>query len=250
MPARRRVAGPPLAGAGSDDDRARRLGRLFRLGLTQPKAAFTIALKESDEGRGSSEGAEASPAVLIVGSASGASLLLLWLKVKALFELTDTTCDFRWSYLIFSLVLGAGLAVPAQLLWGPAGSFVVRLLGGDVQGRRLRLAWSGAAVPQMVALILLLPVDLLLVGTSAFTTQPVSDPLLSAWRGGSVALGIGLALWSLWLFVRGVEAASSVSVGRAVLAAAVGAACLALVVGVFIFGAMATGGAGCPTRPG
>ena len=173
----------------------------------------------------------------------------LWLKVGALLGLR-TVCipDRTGQYIAGSLVMGALWALLAQLLWGGIGPRAMRMFHSETTGRDLRLVWGASAFPQVFALVLLLPLDLVIVGTDTFTTASLGDSVATAWAAFSIALGISVGVWSLFLFVKGVEVAGGISKGRAMLGTLVAIACLAMVVGAVIAAySFAPLGAGCPT---
>ena len=87
-------------------------------------------------------------------------------------------------------------------------------------------------IPQVFSLIVLLPLDLAIVGMDTFTTSSLADPLSTAWAAFSIALSVSLAVWSLFLLVRGLEVVAELPVARAAACAAGAALCLLLVVGV------------------
>ena len=96
---------------------------------------------------------------------------------------------------------------------GYVGAASVRAVGGDVATRvDLRLVWGAGAFPQVFALLLLLPLDLLIVGTDTFTSERLDDPLATGWAAFSIAMAVSLTVWSVYLFVRGVERAGSISI--------------------------------------
>lgn len=229
-----------------------RLGLTLRSVLLSPHdgfaAAFKITERRSRAGRRPAEGA--SPYVL--AAIGGAALASLWLKIGALSGLREV-CPDRYVAvnITAALVLGAVLGLLAQAIWGAAGRSVVRAFRGETERAPLRLVWGASAFPQVVALVLLLPLDLLIVGTDTYTTGSLEDPLSTAWAAFSIAIGISLAVWSLFLFVRGVEVAGGIGFWKALGATGIAALCFALVVGVVVVvGSMSTEVRSCPTRLG
>jgi hypothetical protein len=150
--------------------------------------------------------------------------------------------DFRWSFLAVGAVAGALLALVAQLIWGYIGALTVRSLGGHTTARDLRVVWGASDFPHIIGLVLLLPLDLIIVGSDTFTSEKLTDPLSTGWAALSIALSLSLAVWSLYIFVRGVEVAASVSLPKAVGISLVGAVVLAIIVGGSVMGAAALGG--------
>ncbi len=199
-------------------------------------------------GRRPAEGV--SPYVLAaIGGAAAASL---WLKVSGLAGLREVCVD-RYVALNIgaALVLGAILALLAQAVWGALGPPVVRALRGEADRSALRLVWGASAFPQVVAIAILLPLDLLIVGTSTYTGGALEDPLATGWAAFSIAIGISVAVWSLFLFIRGVEVVGGIAFWRAVAATGAALFCfVALVGGLVVAGSMTTEVRGCPTRLG
>lgn len=134
--------------------------------------------------------------------------MVLWLKVGSLLGLRSVSAtDFRWSFVVVAGLAGAVLFLLAQALWGVVGSVAFRAGGRRIAAGELRLVWGAAAFPQVGAFLVLLPLDLVIVGAETFTSTRLSDPLATGWAAISIALGLSLALWSLYLFARGVEVA-------------------------------------------
>ena len=167
----------------------------------------------------------------VLSAVGGAALVLLWLKVGSLLGLRHVRDeDFQWLYLGGALVVGGLLGPIAQGVWGLVGSLVLRSLEGSVSAAELRTVWGVAALPQVFAIVFLLPLDVVIGGRGAFTTQPLGDSLSVRWIAVSAVLTCLLALWSLGLFLRGVEVVSGVSLLKAVVGLAVACACLIAVV--------------------
>lgn len=206
---------------------ASRIAPTLRAVLLSPESGFAAAIKAANRraqsGRRPIEGA--APRV-IAGLGFGA-LCLLWLKLGSLLQLRQVAAaDFRWDYLVASVLLAALLGLGLQWLWGIAGGGLMRLLEVEARPARpiLRLVWGLALFPQVLALALLLPLDLLIVGPETFTSERLVDPLAKLWAALSMAGGSFLAAWSLWLLYKGLVAASSNHGVRtaAVVVAAVG----------------------------
>jgi hypothetical protein len=223
-----------------------RLGLTLREVLLAPRAGFESAFKMA-EGRARAGRRPAEGFVPYSLSAlGGAALFLLWLRLASLLGLRDTPCDFRWSYLVGAAVLGALLSLAGQALWGLIGARTAASLHAEASGRDLRIAWGVALFVQVVALVFLLPLDLLIVGPETFTTERLGDSVSTAWAALSIAVGVSLAAWSLWLFVRGNQAATGLGLGRAIAATVVAIVALVAVLGIFVVIASTTGGQ-CPT---
>ena len=239
-----------VASAGTRE--SARLGLTLRSVLLAPHDGFAAAIKTAERraraGRKPAEGI--SPYVLAV--IGGGALASLWLKVGALSGLREVCTDrYVAVNIVMAIVLGGILGLLAQSIWGAVGAPLVRSFRGETDRGALRLVWGASAFPQVAALVLLLPLDLLIVGTDTYTTGALDDPLSTAWAAFSIAIGISLAVWSLFLFVRGVEVAGGIGFWKAVATTGVAIACFAAVIGaVVIAGSMSTEVRSCPTRLG
>ena len=188
---------------------------------------FRTAHRRAEAGRRPAEGV----APYVLGALGGAALMLLWLKLGALFGLRDVArVEFRWAYLVLAAIGGALVALLAQVTWGYVGAGIVRLLGGWSPARDLRVVWGGSAAPQLFALLVLLPLDLLIVGPDSFTSERLDESLATGWAALSIALAASLGVWSAFILVRGVEVAGSVSWPRAVVVALTALVCLGAIV--------------------
>jgi hypothetical protein len=210
-----------------------------------PRAGFDAALRAADrKARGDARLPEGASAYVLT-ACGGAALVLLWLKLSGLIGLrADSARHFEWWYLVAGCVLGAVLALIAQVVWGFVAPRLMTRLGGSTTSRSMRLVWGASAFPQVLALVLLLPCDLLIVGPESFTSQVPADAVASVWAALSVAMAFALAIWSVCLFIVGIEVAARVRVTRSVAAGAVATLCLALVVLAFRFGAVALANGG------
>jgi hypothetical protein len=169
--------------------------------------------------------------------------MLLWLKLGSLLGLRDVArVEFQWSYLIVAAVAGAMLGLVVQLIWGYVGAAAARLFGGEGTARDLRVVWGASDFPQVIGLAVLLPLDLLIVGSDTFTSERLSDPLATGWAAISIALSLSLAVWTLFIFVRGMEVATSVSLIKAIALTLVSLVVMGVVVGGSVVGAAALGG--------
>jgi hypothetical protein len=179
----------------------------------------------------------------------GASLSLLWLKIGALAGLREV-CDASLipGYVVASGAIGGILMLIAQALWGAIGPRTARVLHSDEStSPSARVVWGLACVPLVVSLAILLPLDLLIVGSDTFTTDRLADPLATSWAAFSIAAWTSAALWSVYLLMRGFQVQTKLSSGRAWLGAISSCLCLALVVSALVVGASFIGGSGCPS---
>lgn len=220
-----------------------RLGLALRSVLLSPRAGFEDVFDATRRRERSGARPAEGIAPYVLAALGGSALMLLWLKLGSLVGLREVArSQFQWAYLVVGAVAGALLALVAQLIWGYVGATAVRAFGGHTSARDLRVVWGASAFPQIIGLVLLLPLDLLIVGTDTFTSERLSDPLATGWAALSIALSLSLAVWSLFIFARGVEVSSSISFPRAIAVGAIGAVVLAVVVGGSVVGAAALGG--------
>ena len=232
-----------------------RLGLVLRSILVAPRVGFESAIEASRRRARirarSSEGA----APFVLAAMGGASMMLLWLKLGGMADLRDVgPRAYDAGLLVAALVAGALVGLGGQWLWSEAAA---RLAGatrralrrdegadppgvsvparsGGASAPELRLVWGAAAFPQVLPLFVLLPLDLLIVGPGAFTTVPMSDSLATAWAALSVALGVAIALWSAFLFVRGVQVATELGPGLTGLTVVAAPVALGLVGAAFV----------------
>lgn len=219
------------------------LGLTLRSVLLSPRSGFEnvfrVARRREQSGARPVEGV----APYVLAALGGVALMLLWLKLGSLLGIRDVaTVEFRWSYLAVAGVAGALLALIAQLVWGYVGAASARLAGGHPPARDMRVVWGASAFPQILGLALLLPLDLVIVGTDTFTTERLSDPLATGWAALSIALSFSLAVWSLFIFVRGVEVAASVPMVKALGITIAGVACIAAIAGGAVLAATVLSG--------
>lgn len=197
------------------------LGATLRTVLLAPQAGFEAALRTCRRRARIGNVRPEGLAPYILAAIGGAAAALLWLKVSPLAGLRVSSQEhFRWSYLVAAALLGTALMLGAQFLWGVVGGRVLRAVGVAAEGRELRLVWGASAFPQVFALMVLVPMDLMIVGPEAYMNVRVEDPLSAGWAALSVALSLVLAGWSIWLFVRGMQAVAEVPVRRAMLSVA------------------------------
>lgn len=235
-----------IAAQATTTDRAAasaQLGLTLRSVLLSPKAGFEnvfrVARRREQTGARPVEGI----APYVLAALGGAALMLLWLKIGSLVGLREVArSQFQWSYLVVAAVGGALLGLVAQMVWGYVGAALVRAVGGHTPARDLRVVWGASDFPHTIGLVLLLPLDLIIVGSDTFTSEQLADSLATGWAALSIALSLSLAVWSLLIFVRGVEVAGSVSLLKAIGISLAGLVVLAIIVGGSVAGAAALGG--------
>jgi hypothetical protein len=220
-----------------------RLGLTLRSVLLSPRDGFRAAMKALARRAAAGERPAAGYTPYVLAAIGGAAAAVLWLKVGAIAGTRDVArASYRWDFVVATLVLGAVVALIAQAMWGVVGTYVVRALGGNVQPSALRLVWGAASLPHVVALLVLLPLDLVIAGPDALTSERLADPLATVWSALSLSLGLALGAWSLFLIERGVETASGLRSLRASVGVIVAIACLAAVVGGTAFGLVSLAG--------
>ena len=135
--------------------------------------------------------------------------MALWLKVTGLVQLADrSVAETGWDTVLPALGLGGVLGVVAYLLWT---RFAAGLTGaGDrkASSNRLRVAWAFSDFPLAMYALLILPLDLLIVGPEVFSTDRPDGTFAMVWSALSVAVLVAVAVWSIFLFIRGLETAT------------------------------------------
>ena len=219
------------------------LGATLRSVLVAPKAGFEAAARSTQRRARLGDSPAEGYAPYVLGALGGAAAMLLWLKVSVLAGLrVDSTVTFRWSFLVAAALVGGILGLIAQFVWGLLGTRLIERIGGEVTVREIRMVWGASAFPQVFGLLVLVPLDLLIVGPSTFTSARLADSVASAWAALSIAIALSLTLWSLYLFIKGVSVVSGIRLRKALGASTVALLCLAVVVLVFRFAAVALAG--------
>ncbi|MDQ3982293.1 MAG: hypothetical protein M3271_06385 [Actinomycetota bacterium] len=204
-------------------------GATVRGVLFSPGSGFVPALDRA-------ETSEESRSTFLLAAAGGAAGMLLWLKLGGLVGARDVAADeFGWGLLASALFLAAIVAVLAQVAW----SFLAPRAGVPDAGspRSFRAVWALSAFPQVPVLLLLLPLDLVLVGDKAFTTERVGDSVSTAWMALSTAISLSLAVWSAYVFCKGTHVAARAPGGKTAAVVGMAVACVVLVV-VILGGAL------------
>jgi hypothetical protein len=213
--------------SGAATSSSARLGLTLRAILLSPSQGFEAALRTADRRERAAQHPPEGIAPYILAAAGGAALFLLWLKIGALAGLRDASLDsYRAEYLTATVAVGGTLGLVAQWIWAALGT---RALPSS-SPRKLRLIWGAAAFPQLLTLLILLPLDLLLVGPAAFTSGRLTDPLATAWAALSIALSLAFAAWAGYLFVCGVAVTTKAGRGRTLVAVMIA---VALIVALF-----------------
>lgn len=207
------------------------LGSTFRSVLIDPARGFSGILER--RARRDETGARLAEGIApyVLSSIGGISGMLVWLKIGSLVGAREVAgSDFRWSLLVAAAVIGALVAVAAQALWALIARIPLATTESAGSRSELRLVWGAAAVPQVIALLLLFPLDLLIVGPDTFTSTRLVDPLATGWAALSIALSVSAWVWSAYLLYRGTSIASGSGGSRAVIATATAALSAAVIV--------------------
>ncbi len=207
------------------------LGRTLRSVLVAPAAGFEAAVSVANRRARSGESLPEGLTPYVLAIVGGASLMIGWLKIGGLLGGRDVDpTQFGIAELVFALVTGAALAMLGQAVFGVVAPLVVRAFGGGLAGRDARVVWGASAFPQVFTVLVLLPLDLIVVGPEIFATTKPGDSLATGWAAISLALCLLMAVWSLSLFVRGMQVVAKLDLKRAIGAVVVAGACLSLVI--------------------
>ena len=205
------------------------LGSILRGVLVSPRGGLEAALAATERRARTEASRPEGLAPYVLSMAGGAAAMIVWLKLGGLLGLRNVQVpEVRWSDLGLSLLAGALLALAAQLLWGAAGKFTFKRMKAQVRSRDLRIVWGAAALPQAIGLVVLLPLDLLIVGTKTFATVRLADPVSTGWAAISIAVAVALMVWSLFIFVRGMQLVGHLNVFRGATASIAALACTAV----------------------
>lgn len=208
-----------------------RLGLTLRAVLLSPEVGFESAIKSADRRRRAGKRPAEGTYPYVLAATGGAAWFLLWLKIGGLLGLREAPAEsFKFTYLAVVVVLGGILGLCAQTLWsnlavGASG------VGADSLKRDLRIAWGAASLPQLIGFVVLTPLDLAVAGPAAFATDPLSDPVSTAWAAFSIAVAGALAVWNVYLMGRGTRVGLQIG---SVRAAFVTAFALLLLVVVYV----------------
>jgi hypothetical protein len=185
------------------------LGLALRRVLLNPAAGFDAMLaarkRRERTGAGLSEGV----APYVFSATGGATAMLLWLKLGGLMGLRQIAPEeVSPLSLLASLVMGAVVMLVAQSSWAWIGGRARGRDGDRAGSADLRMLWGVAAFPQVGSLLLLFPLDILIGGPAAYGTTRPPDPVAQGWAAISIAFGVALAAWSLYLFFAGLRTAT------------------------------------------
>jgi hypothetical protein len=229
---------------GAFGDRGRgsaRIGLILRSVLAHPRAGFEAAMQAERRRARTGAGPVGRASRVFFSLAGGVAGMILWLKLAGMAELRDPAPrGYSWTLVVFALALGALVVPGAQLLWSVAAARVTALWGGEARPQDLRVTWGIAAFPQLVTVLVLLPLDLLVLGTDVFAARPLGDSLGTVWASVSIACALAIGVWSVLLLFSGVQVVTGLGRWRsfgilflaAVSVAIVAGTCLLLVVSI------------------
>jgi hypothetical protein len=211
-----------------------RLGLTLRGVLLAPEVGFESAIKSADRRRRAGQRPAEGTYPYVLAAMGGAALLLLWLKVGGLLRLREAPVEsFRFTYLVVACALGGILGLCGQVLWSSLASGASGI-DRDSLKRDLRITWGAAALPHVVALAVLLPLDLAVAGPAAFATDPLKDSVSTAWAAFSIAVAAALAVWNVYLIARGTRVSLQIGSLRAAFVTAGAVLLLAVVYAPFV----------------
>ncbi len=206
------------------------LGRTLRNVLVAPSDGFAGAIAAAERRARAGDSLPEGRAPYVLAALGGAALMIAWLKIGGLLGGRDVDPgEFGLAELGLALFVGAVLALLGQGVWGVAAPWLARSLKGDLSARNARIVWGTAAWPQVLIVALLLPLDLVIVGPHIFATSRPGDSLATGWASISVAVCVLVAMWSLSLFVRGVQVVARLDLVRSIGAVVGAGACISLV---------------------
>jgi hypothetical protein len=178
------------------------LGSRLRAVLVSPRSGFRSAMRN-----GNAAAIASSPVTALLVVLGGVATMGLWLKLTSLLKIFDRPISAtEWSFVLGGLALGAILAAIAYVAWTRLAPRAIDS-DRDASRARLRVAWSFSDFPLALYAAVLLPLDLLIVGPEIFSTDRLDGTFAMVWSALSLALLVALAAWSVYLFVRGVDAA-------------------------------------------
>ena len=164
----------------------------------------------------------------MLAALGGAFLVLMSLKVRGLTGLRAAPLnEFRWGVFALALVVGAVTGVVGHLVFGVFGAPLVSRFGHRCEARDLRTIWAVAGFPVAIGFCVLVILDVLIGGREAYSSLE-DDALITGWAAGSLALGVSLAIWSLYLFAKGLGVAAGLGVPRRIMVMLVAAVCLVI----------------------
>ena len=180
------------------------LGGRLRSVLMSPRSGFRSAMRDGVATR-----AARSPLTSFMVLLGGIATMALWLKVTGLAQVADRpSAEATWATVLPTLALGGLFGILAYISWSRYAPRMIQTGKAETMSERLKLVWSFADFPLALYAAVILPLDFLIVGPEIFSTDPVEGTFAMIWAGLSVALLVSAAAWSIYLFTRGVEAAT------------------------------------------
>lgn len=199
-------------------------GSALRSILTSPRKGFARALRLS---RNDGGGRAGSILALLLSGLGGAYLLLMFLKIRGLLGFLEVSPQDAqwWSGLVLSVIAATVMGIVGHFLFGVAARPLVARIGKRCAARELRTVWGLSSFPAAAGFGVLLILDLLIAGREAYSSVE-GDSLVTGWSVGSLVIGLSLGVWSLYLFVQGLEVAADVRPSRSIMVLLVAVLCL------------------------
>lgn len=199
-------------------------GSALRTILTAPRKGFTRALRLSRDDDGGRAG---SILVLLLSGLGGAYLLLMFLKIRGLVGFREVSPEDTqwWGGLGLAVVAAVVAGIIGHFLFGLAAPPLVARVGKRCKPRDLRTIWGLSSFPAAVGFTLLVILDLVIAGREAYSSLEGSS-LTTGWAAGSLAIGLSLGAWSLYLFLQGLQVAADVRPSRSIMVLLVAVLCL------------------------
>jgi hypothetical protein len=193
--------------------------------MLHPRDGFAQVLAVTEKRRDGGYRTPEGVAPIVLAMLGGAALMSVWLKLGGLLEVRAfAATDFRWSFLLVSLLIGAVGGLLAQLMWSVLAGLAARRFGRRADQAELRTVWGASAFPLTFALFPLLVLDVAVVGSASFTNERLGDPISTGWAAISIAMGVALVIWWMYLLTRGFGAATGFNFLRSLPALLVGLA--------------------------
>lgn len=163
----------------------------------------------------------------MLAALGGSYLLLMSLKIRGLVGFKEVSPEDAqyWSGLASALLAAAVAGALGSFLFGFASPPLVGRLGKPSRPRELRTVWGLSAFPAAAGFVLIVLLDVLIAGREAYA-KVEGDSLVTGWAAGSLAIGLSLGIWSLYLFVQGLRVAAEVPPSRSIMVLLVGILCL------------------------
>ena len=165
----------------------------------------------------------------VLAAFGGAYLMLLFLKIRGVIGFEGVGPEeFKWGVFSLALIVGGLAGVIAHFLFGAIARPLVVKSGRSAEARDLRTVWGVSDVPLALMFAFLLALDVLIGGRDVYLDARGGDSLLTGWSTGSLVLAIGVAIWSLALFIKGLGVAGEMKPSRSLATLVVAWVCGAI----------------------